>query len=355
MSVLPIGAKVLGRAARVSLAGGGFFYGVYDGAVVVAVVAHELEELRQGHAMFAQEGAVAGAAIHEVGVHLAAEFDARFHDEPWEPCDAVHLGRFCGKLGHGDDATGGFAVHDVEEVFAADGGDGERGLEIQVIVAERVVHEIEQLLRGAADGGEKCDIARREHGVRRLAPRSPCRDAAIPHCEKFLFPVFVHRPWSVERHGMAGQLPRRLKCAALAEARQRGVLSSRSVEALEHGEEEFPARLGELAAKADGFSITLEFDERHTAIVLLPFAQRFVDAFDFAPAKVACETNGAYAVGDAGHVSATSDDDFSADGHQRGRNQEHAAEKKWDSEKGYLPVELPFHNLSAVDAAQRQS
>lgn len=106
------------------------------------------------------------------------------------------------------------------------------------------------------------------------------------------------------------------------------------MKALEHREEEFPAGLGKLAAKANGLALALEFNERHTAIVLLPFAQRFVDAFDFAPAKTARETKGADAGGNTGRVASTANDDFSAHGHQRGRNQEHAAEKKWNSEEG---------------------
>ena len=42
----------------------------------------------------------------------------------------------------------------------------------------------------------------------------------------------------------------------------------RGVDALEHGEEEFPAGLSELAAEADGFSFALEFDAAQIAAIL---------------------------------------------------------------------------------------
>ena len=184
---------------RTSRAGCGF-EGVDDCAVVVALVADELEESGEGHVVFAEEWTVAGAAIHEVGVHLAAEFCARFDDEAREPGDAIDLGAFGGEFAHFDDAAGRLSVHDFEEILASNRGDGEDGFEIHVVIVEGVVHEVEQLLRRAADGGEEGGIGGLEHGASGLAPGFPCGDCAVPHVSKFGFPVFlIHDAGTIPR------------------------------------------------------------------------------------------------------------------------------------------------------------
>jgi hypothetical protein len=95
------------------MTGRGLLERVDDRPVVVALVPHELQKLRQRHVMAAQKRAVAGAAVHEVGVQLAAQFGARLGDEAREPDDAIHRGRLGGEGAHRHDPVGRLpVVHD---------------------------------------------------------------------------------------------------------------------------------------------------------------------------------------------------------------------------------------------------
>jgi len=129
------------------------------------MIPYQLEKLRQRHVVFAKEGAISGAAVHQVRIHFAAEFDAGFDYEAWKPGNAIHLGGFCGEFVHGHDASCGFSVEHVEKIVPANGRHVKSGFVIEVIILQGVVHEIEKFLRGAAYGGEKSRIPGREHCV----------------------------------------------------------------------------------------------------------------------------------------------------------------------------------------------
>ena len=50
-------------------------------SVIVTLVPNKLKKLRQRHVVLMKKGPIASASIHQIGIHLAPQFDSSFGDQ----------------------------------------------------------------------------------------------------------------------------------------------------------------------------------------------------------------------------------------------------------------------------------
>ena len=88
-----------------------------------------------------------------------------------------------------------FGIHSVSEALKS----RERSFDYIAIAKDRtdpriqrIIDEVEEFLRGAADSSEKFYVFGREHGFRRSTPLFPCGYGAVPDFAEGRFPIFGH-------------------------------------------------------------------------------------------------------------------------------------------------------------------
>jgi hypothetical protein len=162
--------------------------------VVVAGGPEVAEEIgKVDLAVAGEEGSVAAATEHEVGVEFAAEFGAAFGEDAGE---VAHAGEFLAESRDfvaGEDAIAFPAVLDRQEVVAADGGDEECGGGGGFVFLAEVFDEIEKFARLAADAFKEAEVAglieAGEFALSKLAGRALIDlDAAIEEGEEGFVP-----------------------------------------------------------------------------------------------------------------------------------------------------------------------
>ena len=170
---------------------GGSLQGIDNLSVVLSTIADELEETRKGRTHFFHERSVASATVHQIRWHLPPKLEARFHNQPRKPRNAVDRRAFGRQISHRCDVACGDSTHDVQEIVTSDRLHCDDLLQVRLTVTEIIVDEIKELLRGTSDGMKILDVLRAEHALRRASAGLRSKYSAGMDLAEFLDPIGV--------------------------------------------------------------------------------------------------------------------------------------------------------------------
>src|SRR5262249_37914639 len=122
---------------------------------------------------------------------------ARLLNEPEKPWNTVHLCLLGGQVVHRDHMLAWNTVHLDQEVVPTDGRGQKSRFVIRFPVSRLVIDKIEQLLRGAANRGQKFQLVFAEELMRIPYAALIAGCCFVIHCPKLEGPViFTHSPLS---------------------------------------------------------------------------------------------------------------------------------------------------------------